>query len=179
VRDAQDQIVRFTSAGELIWTADDTRFPGYPRVQPLSIDAGRVCQCWLEVRFGTQDGERRAYLTADYGHDNPGSIVDLEVVGGALMVSRTDVFPPGTFTLSGIVTEATATGPAPVEGVEVLRLYGSGWQVGTTDRNGFYEIHGLYAARQEVTTIKAGYETARELVSVDGDTRFDIQIVRR
>ena len=46
-----------------------------------------------KFRFGTKDGERRAYLTADYGHENPGTLVDVDVVGGALFVKRLSVFP--------------------------------------------------------------------------------------
>jgi hypothetical protein len=35
---------------------------------------GKICEegCGFEVRFGSENGERRAYLTIDYGHDNPG-----------------------------------------------------------------------------------------------------------
>jgi hypothetical protein len=178
VRDAQDQVVQFNTAGELIWTPDNTHLPGYP-VQGISINAEGVCKCWFEVRFGTKDGERRAYLTADYGHENPGTVVDLEVAGGVLIVTQTNVFPPGTFTLSGVITEATPAGLVPVQGVEVWRLYGSGWQIGTTDKNGFYEIHGLYTRTDQVVTFKEGYETVKQIVSVDGDTRVDIQLVRR
>lgn len=178
VRDAEEQVVQFNTAGELIWTADDTHLPGYP-VQGISINAERVCACWFEVRFGTKDGERRAYLTADYGHDNPGTVVDLEVAGGALVVSRTNVFPPGTFTMSGVVTEATPTGPAPLEDVDVWRAYETGWQVGKTDKKGFYEIRGLYSGSRDVQAIKEGYETDTRVVSISGDTRVDIQLVRR
>ena len=88
LRDAHDQIVQFNTANELIWTADGTHLPGYP-VQGNAISADVSCKCWLVVRFGTSNGERRAYLTADYGHDNPGTVVDLAITGGALVVSRT------------------------------------------------------------------------------------------
>ena len=110
LRDAQEQIVQFNTDNELIWIADGTRLPGYS-VQGNFIPAEASCQCWLAVRFGTSNGERRAYLTADYGHDNPGTMVDLEIAGGALVVRRTDVFVPGTYTLSGVVTEQTPSGP--------------------------------------------------------------------
>ena len=145
LRDAQEQIVQFNTAGELIWTADGTRLPGY-RPQGNYIPAEGSCHCWFVVHFGTRAGERRAYLTADYGHENPGTVVDLEIAGGALVVSRTDVFPPGTYTQSGVVTEMTATGQAPIENAGVWRINEeeSGWQGATTDKNGFYEIHGLY-----------------------------------
>ena len=89
--------------------ADGEHLPGYV-VRGTFILAEASCQCWLAVRFGTRNGERRAYLTADYGHDNPGTVVDLEIAGGALVVRRTDVFVPGTHTLSGVVTEQTQSG---------------------------------------------------------------------
>ena len=112
VRDAQEQIVQFNTAGELIWTADGTRFAGYS-VGGIFINADRLCQCRFEVRFGTNGGERRAYLTADYGHENPGTLVDLDVVSGALVAGRSSVGPAGSYTLSGIVTAVTVSGLTP------------------------------------------------------------------
>src|SRR4029079_14118990 len=95
VRDAHGHIVQFTTAHELIWI-DGTHLPGH------QVDDGRSgpeasCQCWLVVRFGAADGERRAYITADLGHSNPGTVVDLEITGTALVVTWTDLFPPGTY----------------------------------------------------------------------------------
>lgn len=187
LRDVQEQIVQFNTANELIWTADGTHLPGY-RVEshnfgtrPVFFISGAICAegCAFEVRFGTRDGERRAYLTADYGHDNPGTLVDVEVAGGALVATRTDVFPPGTFTLSGVVTEETQTGSAPLEGVSVYRGMTGGWQGSTTDKKGFYTILGMYDGIGEVSVSKEGYGTERRPVSINGDTRFDIQLVRR
>lgn len=99
VRDVQQQIVRFnTAANELIWTANGTRFPGYP-VYGRFISAYGICSfCSFEVRFGTKDGERRAYLTwgDDYNHYYSGTIVDIEVVGAQLAITETNVPVPGT-----------------------------------------------------------------------------------
>jgi hypothetical protein len=97
VRDAQEQIVRFTSAPELIWITDGTTFPGYPvKGNLITADINRFF--YLDVRFGTKDGEQRAYLTwyDDYNHYYPGTIVDLEVVGGHLVIAETHVTVPGT-----------------------------------------------------------------------------------
>jgi hypothetical protein len=59
VRDAQEQIVRFdVSSNSLIWVGDGRSFSGYP-VSGFFIGADRSFQ----VRFGTKDGERRAYFT--------------------------------------------------------------------------------------------------------------------
>ena len=59
-----------------------------------TLPAGHVCECEFEVRFGTENGERRAYLTADWGHDNPGTVVDLAVTGGTLVVRRDRTVSP-------------------------------------------------------------------------------------
>lgn len=179
LRDAHEHVVRFTAASELIWMADGTRLPGFG-VQGNSISVP-ACACSLVVRFGTREGERRAYLTADYIHDNPGTLVGLSISGGALTISPTNVFAPGTYRLFGLITETSKNGPRPVEGAGVWRLNeeGSGWQVATTDTNGFYEMHGLYDGDRTVALIKDGYVTATSVVLVNGDTRFDHQIVKR
>ena len=187
VRDAQDHIVQFTTAGELVWTADGTRLPGHsvegPGYQSSSNAAGEPsCQCWLVVRFGASNGERRAYLTADYIHFNPRTVVALEIAGGALIVKRTDVFPPGTYTLSGNVTEAAVTGLTPIENVNVYRLdeEGSGWDQVTTDRNGFYEIRGLTDGSRLTAFSKAGYQEVEQAdLPIHGDMRLDVQLSRR
>jgi len=187
VRDAQDHIVQFTTAGELVWAADGTRLLGHaasgPGYHSSAIEAAEPsCQCWLVVRFGTGNGERRAYLTADYIHFNPRTVVALQIAGGALIVSRTDVFPPGTYTLSGVVTEATETGLTPIENVNISRLdeEGSGWDQMTTDRNGFYEIRGLTDGSRLTAFSKEGYQKVEQAdLPIHGDMRFDVQLLRR
>jgi hypothetical protein len=180
LRDAQEQIVQFNTRNELIWAADGRHLPGY-RAHGNFIPAEAACKCTLVVHFGSRNGERRAYLTADYIHDNDGTVVDLEIAGGVLIVSRTNVFPPGTFTLSGVLTEVTETGQAPVENAGVWRQNDemTGWQGVTTDKDGFYEIHGLYNGSTDVSVFKEGYDAVRRTVSINGDTRLDIQLVRR
>ena len=184
--DSDDQVVQVASSGHLIWTSDGTRLPGYrvfthlDQGRPWSFIEGNLCAegCSLEVRFGMKNGEKRAYLTADYGHDNPGTMVDLEFVNGALRVSRTTLFPPGTFTQSGLVTEATAAGPIPLEGVRVERAMTGGYQSAVTDKRGFYTIFGMFNGTSSVYVSKDGYKTHTARVTIDGDTRFDTQLVR-
>jgi hypothetical protein len=144
------------------------------------IPAERACQCWLIVRFGISNGERRAYFTADYGHDNPGTLVDLDIAGGVLVVRRTEQFAPGTYTQSGVITDVTAQGVVLVEGAIVSRVNeeGTGWQDATTDSRGFYELRGLYDGRREGGVRKPGYRALTTDVVVDGDTRFDASLVR-
>ena len=179
LRDAHEQVVRFTAAHELIWIADGTRLPGFS-VQGNSISVP-ACACSLVVRFGSLEGDRRAYLTADYIHDNPGTLVGLSIYGGALTISPTSVFAPGTYTLYGAITETSENGPRPVAGAGVWRLNeeGSGWQVATTGKDGSYEMHGLYDGERSVSLIKEGYVTATRVVLISGDTRFDQQIEKR
>jgi hypothetical protein len=184
VRDVQEQVLQLNTANELIWAADGTRLPGYRAEinSRASYIVGNICGegCVFEVRFGTKNGERRAYLTADYGHDNPGTIVDVEVSGGALVVTRTNIFLPGSFTLSGVVTEATPAGIVPVEGVVVHCGVGNDSRAAKTDRDGFYTLLGMFDGTGTVVTIKEGYaQTQHKNVLIKGNTRFDIQLVRQ
>jgi hypothetical protein len=178
VRDASGQIVRFDQAGRLILTADASKLAGF-RANGLFIPAEDHCACWLEVRFGTENGQRRAYLTADWGHDNPGTLIRLDIIGHALVVSKSQVYPPGSYTLSGVVTEVTAAGVSPVVGASVEIIVGGGWRVSVTDVNGEYAIPGLYDSSPVVHAFKAGYLTSKQEVRITGDTRYDIGLVAR
>jgi len=187
LRDAQDQILQIDALDELIWTPDGTRLPGY-HVETMEFSrgffyfvTGNICRegCQFEVRFGTKDGERRAYLTVDYGHDNPGTMVDVEVAARTLVVSQTSLYPPGTPTLTGIVSEVTSNGAeVPVEGATVYRGVSTGWRSATTDRDGLYTIRGLLEGTDTVAVFRDGHEQQRFNVSISGDTRFDIHLRR-
>ena len=87
VRDSDDQVVRFNTAGELIWVADDTRFPGFPIHMPFIMD-----DYSYRVVFGTKDGERRPYFAA-HGED---VMYDIESVNGRLTITATSLPVPGT-----------------------------------------------------------------------------------
>ena len=128
------------------------------------------------VRSGALRHRRRParVSTVDYGHI--GTVVDVEVIGGALQVTQTDIYPPGTPTLSGVITGITAGRPVTLEGVEVWRGISTGWRVARTDRNGFYEIRGLIDGNESVAIVKDGYEKQTVKVVVAGDTRFDIEL---
>jgi hypothetical protein len=101
--------------------------------------------------------------------------------------------PQPTYTLSGVVSELTAAGKAPAEGV---RLYcdscGSpdGHTFTSSDGNGYYSFSWARNGVHPLLVWKDGYDvvdptgrladgTAVTNATVDGDTRFDIQIVRR
>src|SRR6185436_11162625 len=77
-----------------------------------------------------------------------------------------------TFTVSGVVVGQTPTGSAPVEGVQV-RVAG---QHGTTDANGYYSLSGVTRSYGAASAVKAGYAAAREILTVGGDMRFDLQL---
>ncbi len=93
VRDVHEQIVRFNTAGELVWIATGARFPGFI-ADGAVITADRVCaDCYFLIRFATRNGERRAYLTwsGDPAPDRPVTILDVDVAGERLIVAETDV----------------------------------------------------------------------------------------
>ena len=88
VRDSQDQIVRFDLAnGSLIWAGDGRSFSGFP-VDGFFVRADK----FFQVRFGAKDGERRAYFTEAVA----GTICDVEVVAGQLVILPTSVTVPGS-----------------------------------------------------------------------------------
>jgi len=82
-----------------------------------------------------------------------------------------------TYILSGVVFEVTPTGVMPIEGVQVEEY--DRHQFATPDANGFYRIAGVSAGRIGVGFEKEGYQSSRSTVTVNGDTRFDIQAIRR
>ena len=113
--------------------------------------------------------------------------------GAGYMELRIDPIPT-TYTLTGAVFEMTSSGRVPVEGV---RIEGSTCddpsyckdQISTTDRNGLYSLT-LYEGRNDLWVSKEGYQTDPPVlhagdydynatVTLNGDTRFDIQVVRR
>lgn len=180
LHDVDEQIVRLGRNGELVWVADGVRLPGYVVRNALTIE-GKICSqgCSFVVRFGSLNGERRAYLTVDYGHDNPGTLVDVAVTDGTLMVTQTNVFPPGSPTLSGVVTEMTNAGPVAVANANVFRGEETGWRTATTDAAGFFEIRGAIDGPERVVVRKDGYVEESPTITIKGDTRIEVQLRRR
>lgn len=88
VRDVEDEIVRFDGAAKaIIWVADDLVFDeGVWEIDGNFLRVGRPFQ----VRFGTVDGERRAYFT----ETGPATICDISVVQGQLRIAATSVLVP-------------------------------------------------------------------------------------
>jgi hypothetical protein len=86
--------------------------------------------------------------------------------------------PRPTFTLSGLVLTQTPTGLAPVEGARVRLELGS-LRDATSDQNGLYTLSGLYEGNGTVSTTRDGYDTDTRMVTISGDVRLDISLVRR
>ena len=76
-----------------------------------------------------------------------------------------------TYTLSGVISDATPAGVAPLEGVQVW----TGPQHVTTDGNGYYSISGLTASSGIFVT-KVGYKQVRKSLTLNGDARLDLQL---
>ena len=86
VRDSENDIVRFdTNENALLWTQSDLLFDGW-FVQGNFMDAQRLYQ----VRFGTVNGERRAYFT----ETGRGTLCELSVTNNELFIAPTDLLPP-------------------------------------------------------------------------------------
>ena len=101
--------------------------------------------------------------------------------------------PPVAYTLSGVVFESTAAGRVAVEGVHVY-CDACGSPVGHTSvfttGDGSYSFGWAYNSTLPLLVQKDGYTVvgatevlsngmSRRLVTVSGDTRFDIELVRR
>ena len=103
-------------------------------------------------------------------------------------------FPPGVlsdYTLSGVVLEVTVTGQTPIEGVAVYcELCGEethSWSV--TDSSGIYSFTGVWTTPGSPTPLwfsKEGYtdplgvtHSGLRQVMVSGDTRFNVELVRK
>ena len=77
--------------------------------------------------------------------------------------------PEATFTVSGVVF---GQGDAPLAGARV----GFANRQGTTDAGGAFSLVGVRASYGGVFAAKEGYASAREVVAVDRDMRFDFHL---
>ena len=107
--------------------------------------------------------------------------------------------PRSTFALFGVVSEVTASGVVPMEAVWVQAMTcdpsnragcgGNGVIVGgTTNAQGAYILEGVYPGAASVWVEKTGFQLPEgvkadgegaQTVMVNGDTRFDVRLVRR
>ena len=84
-----------------------------------------------------------------------------------------------TATLCGLVFADTPSGLEPVDGARVRLEIGSLRQDATTDQTGRYYLSGLYDGVSSISTSKDGYDPDTRQVSISGDVRLDIRVVRR
>ena len=123
--------------------------------------------------------------------------------GRALPTSPTSQTPPPLATptatpviligtLSGVVFEVTSAGHAPVEGVQVYcDACGGGHASTYTDGNGAYSFNDVLTGSYPLLLAKQGYDLATPIgrigsgwlgtvnAQVNGDTRLDIELIRR
>jgi hypothetical protein len=85
--------------------------------------------------------------------------------------------PQAGYTLSGTVTEIDAGTLIPVQDAVVTHVPTG--RSAATDSSGQYVIPDVPARQATVTVMKDGYEIATRSVNVSGDTRLDLQLVRR
>ena len=89
VRDGQGRVVRFDiPTNSLVWTADGRMFTGYPVLDTHYIRADK----FFQVRFGTNNGEQRAYFT----EAGRGTLCDIQAVGTGVVITPTDLPVPKT-----------------------------------------------------------------------------------
>ena len=87
------------------------------------------------------------------------------------------VVPRVPHTVSGVVFEMTPSGRVPVEGA---RVHWSETHVDyLTDATGFYSVSGVFNGFHTLVVGKEGYQEAVKQMTSNGDTLFDIQLVRR
>ena len=87
-----------------------------------------------------------------------------------------------TYTLSGVVFEVTPSGQAPVEDVDVYcDSCGSadGHTSTHSDAKGFYSFSWAHNGITPLLVGKEGYLALTTTPTVNGDTRFDIEVRRR
>ena len=86
VRDVDEEIVQFNAVeNTLVWVADNIAFDSWD-VSGNFLGAARQFQ----VRFGTKDGEGRAYFT----ETGPATICDIFVENTSLRIFPTNVLVP-------------------------------------------------------------------------------------
>ena len=134
----------------------------------------------------------RQFAGADSALGGPGA------APAARANANTRHISPGVFsayTLSGVVFEITTTGETPLEGVDVYcELCGEethSWSF--TDSRGIYSFTGVWTTPGVRTPVWFGKEqytdppgvplffneSGYRQVMVNGDTRFDVELVRR
>jgi Carboxypeptidase regulatory-like domain len=85
--------------------------------------------------------------------------------------------PAVTYTLSGVVSEMTPTGPVPIQGAVVVQRNAVSTQA-VTDANGRYILTGLSTSSYTVSISMDGFMIETKGVTMTGDTQLDIRLER-
>lgn len=103
--------------------------------------------------------------------------VDVAISGDRRLDQQLDIeiVPLVAYTLSGFVFEMTPDGRMPLEGVHLH--YSETHEDVTTDAQGFYSFK-VFRGASPLLVSKDGYHFIAAQLSVTGDTRFDIALVK-
>ena len=177
----------YTLSGVVFLDTDTGRF-ALPGVRVTEIGSGRSSMT-------RNDGNYSITGLPSGSHSVSATRWDVVTYTKALAISgdtRLDISLP-THTLSGVVFERTPTGTAPIEGVAVY-CDGCGAPLGHTyaytDAQGFYSLSYTYSGTNPIMVMKAGYgdqpgqaggpnQWVWRYPMVNGDTKFDIELVKR
>lgn len=84
--------------------------------------------------------------------------------------------PVPTYTVTGVISEATATGVTPLHGA-VVRDERSGQET-TTDDTGFYRLTGVAGSNNFISARKPGYIDTWQILSIFADTQIHLEMRR-
>jgi hypothetical protein len=150
-------------ATEVVFTGHGFR----PGVTVLFGDSPALVKEVADTKL-TVEAPAHAAGSVDVVVTNPGGVKHV------LAASYTyELDPP--FTIYGVITEPTAAGDRPIEGVEVLE-YGNKNSV-ETDANGAYRL-AIRRATVELWVSKAGYLGESREITSTSDMRIDVQLSR-
>jgi Carboxypeptidase regulatory-like domain len=116
------------------------------------------------------DGSSSVTTTRD-GYDTDTRMVPIS--GDVLLDVRVELRVEHT--LSGVVFEMTPSGRVPLEGAAVEWIH----DIYETTSDGFFTFSGVFNGANALSASKEGYQKVFLTPMVKGDSRFDIQLVRR
>ena len=169
LRDVQEQIVQLSSIGELIWTADGTRLPGYPAYPfrpglQVAFISGKICPEAVRLRSSLRDERRREAGLPDRrpcplepGH--PRRRRGRRWRAGRDGNGRVSPWQPHALWRGH---GSNVEGPGTGRGGRGVAFGGTGWRSATTDKNGLYRIQGLYDGPPRSTPARTVTTTTTE-----------------
>jgi hypothetical protein len=85
VNDVEEEIVQFDAdTGQIIWATTGEAYLSF------DIDGNFLASRFFQIRFGTKDGQRKAYFT----ETGPATICDIEIQNGELLIFPTNETVP-------------------------------------------------------------------------------------